>query len=96
MKLLHDSGLAEILEKEEIGIWVISAHVEYKAQGFAGDKVTIASRYKYKGGARVIIEHKMSNNKLIATSYSENVLVNLKTGKPIKPPARLLEIILRN
>lgn len=82
------------LEKENYGLPVIEAHANYISGAKYDDIVTVRCFLKTMPAVRVKLEYELyADNKLIVTGYTVHSFINLKNMKPVKPPARFIELM---
>jgi YbgC/YbaW family acyl-CoA thioester hydrolase len=89
--LQQDAGIPdEVLSQRGIGLLVKERKERYIFPVVLGD-VGIQSELRYLGKARFEMRHELSQERrLCATCRTEHCFVNLRTGKPIRPPASLM------
>ena len=92
-RLLEERGLgADILRLRGLGLFVRRANYEFDSPVLQGDAVWVESQFGYAGGVRIKSTQRMFHNgEQVSRAEAEYAFVNIKTGKPVRPPADLVE-----
>ncbi|MBU0906999.1 MAG: acyl-CoA thioesterase [Nanoarchaeota archaeon] len=93
-KVLACNGLgADVLREGGVALYV-SRHLggNFFRPIYLNDIVSVYTTFEYAGGVRVTSEQRMvRRGEKVADARMEYVFVNVKTGRPIRPPADLVE-----
>jgi len=87
-EILRDAGYTYLeLEKEGIAMPVIEAVCHYKASAKYDDLLEITGRFAEAKGVKVKIECEVyRDGQLLVSGYTVHACINMKTGRPARPP----------
>lgn len=93
---LRSKGLS-YRKMEEMGIMlpVVSLQMDYKKPARYDDVLTVTTILKSQTSVKIEFDYEIRNESgdLLTTGYSMLVFVDMKTGRPIVPPAEIKAII---
>ncbi|MCZ6520649.1 MAG: thioesterase family protein [Bacteroidetes bacterium] len=83
------------LEAEGIMLPVLEQHIKYHLPATYDELLTIKACIKQMPSVRMVFEYECFNEKeeLINTAETVLVFMNKKTGKPTRPPQRMIELL---
>ena len=94
--LLREQGLSYAeMEREGIFLPVIEAHASYHRSASYDDRIVIESIVREVPAARIRIDYvvtKEGAEVVLAEGYTVHSFMNAATGRPTRPPRRLVEI----
>ena len=84
------------LEKGGVMLPVLENHTRFIAPATYDELLTIRTTIKERPGVRIRFHYEIFNeeNELINKGETLLVFVNMKTGKPCKPPETMLQLLL--
>ncbi len=87
-ELLRDAGYTYLrLEEEGIAMPVIEAVCHYKASAKYDDLLEVTGRFAEAKGVKVKIECEVRRNgKILVEGYTVHACMDMKTGRPTRPP----------
>lgn len=93
-ELLRSLGLAYAeLEMQGIQLPVIEAHVEYKSPALYDDVLSVKAICTLERGLLLSIAYQIhKSEQLLTVGYTKHPFMNMKTGKPMRPPKQFLDI----
>lgn len=78
------------LEALGVGLPVVEAHVKYHAPARYDDLLTIKARLAEAKGVRLKVEASVWRGEtLLADGWTVHVFIDLKSGRPVRPPAEM-------
>ncbi len=96
LEWLRNKGIS-YKEMEENGVMlpVYALATRFVSPAKYDDLLTITTRLKEIPSVRISFEYEIHNqeNKLIATGETTLVFVNMKTGRPVKAPSYILNLL---
>ncbi len=96
LEWLRNKGIS-YKEMEENGVMlpVYALATRFVSPAKYDDLLTITTRLKEMPSVRISFEYEIHNqeNKLIATGETTLVFVNMKTGRPMKAPSYILNLL---
>ena len=96
LEWLRNKGIS-YKEMEENGVMlpVYALATRFVSPAKYDDLLTITTRLKETPSVRISFEYEIHNqeNKLIATGETTLVFVNMKTGRPVKAPSYILNLL---
>ena len=97
LRYLKQFGYSELSVGDNIGLIMSQAHVDFRAEAFCGDRLTIYVRVSKIKPIRFTIEYIMVNNqdqnKVVATGYTEMVGFDYNNRKIKKLPSKFVQDI---
>lgn len=93
---LRNKGVSyKELEKSGIMLPVVSLSMNYKRPAFYDEELTIVTRLKYLGGAKIEFDYEILNAQaeLLTTAHAVLVFVDMKTKRPTPVPEFLEQLI---
>lgn len=95
LNLVEKASLAESsLREDGIGFQVRRASYEYIRSVDAGQEVEITSWLDQRRKSTVLIRQSMTlDGKTVATAVAEYFFRNLNSGRPVRPPKVILDLI---
>lgn len=93
---LRNQGLSyKWMEEHGIMLPVVSLTMDYKKPARYDDLLTVTTVLKKQSTVKIEFDYEIRNEQgeLLTTGYSMLVFVDMKTGKPVLPPAYVLEQI---
>lgn len=93
---MRNKGLSyKKMEESGIMLPVVSLKMDYKKPAKYDDLLTVTTILKSQSSVKIEFDYEIRNEAgdLLTTGYSMLVFVNMKTGKPVVPPAELKAII---
>jgi acyl-CoA thioester hydrolase len=93
---LRNKGVSyKSLEENGIALPIVSMTVNYKKPARYDDLLTIKTRFKKCSSVKIEFDCEIwsENLELLTTANFVLVFVNMKTGRPMVPPAYILEVI---
>lgn len=93
---LRNKGVSyKILEENGIALPIVSMTINYKKPARYDDLLTVVTKFKSNGTVKIEFDCEIWNetNELLTTASFILVFVDLKTGKSIRPPQYILDII---
>lgn len=78
------------LEALGVGLPVVEAHAKYHAPARYDDLLTIKARLAEAKGVRLKVEASVWRGEtLLADGWTVHVFIDLKSGRPVRPPAEM-------
>ena len=97
LRYLKQFGYSELSIGDNIGLIMSQTHVNFKAEAFYGDRLTIYVRISKIKPIKFTIEYLMINNqvqnKVVATGYTEMVGFDYQNRKIKKLPSKFIQVI---
>jgi len=93
---LRNKGVSyKSLEESGIALPIVSMTLNYKKPARYDDLLTIKTKFKKYGSVKIEFDCEIwgEENDLLTTAHFILVFVNMKTGRPMVPPAEILEVI---
>lgn len=93
---LRNKGISyKSLEESGIALPIVSMHLNYKKPARYDDLLTVKTTFRNYSSVKIEFDCEIrgENNELLTTAHFILVFVDTKTGKPMVPPAYLLEIM---
>jgi acyl-CoA thioester hydrolase len=94
--LLREQGLSYAdMEREGFFLPVIEAHATYLRSASYDDRIVVESIVREAPSARIRIEYRVMKEEtedVLAEGYTVHSFMNAATGRPTRPPRRLVEI----
>ncbi|UCE04564.1 MAG: acyl-CoA thioesterase [bacterium] len=97
LRYLKQFGYSELSIGDDISLIMSQAHIDFKAEAFWGDRLTIYVRISKIKPAKFIMEYLMVNNKdqakVVAMGYTEMVGFDYQNRKVKKLPSKFVRDI---
>jgi acyl-CoA thioester hydrolase len=93
---LRNKGISyKKLEESGIALPIVNMNINYKKSARYDELLTVHTRFKSQTSVKIEFDCAIYNEaeELLTTAQFLLVFVSLKTGKPIAPPAYILELI---
>ncbi|SHF42012.1 acyl-CoA thioester hydrolase [Flavobacterium fontis] len=93
---LRNQGISyKALEESGVALPIVSMHINYKKPARYDDLLTVTTRLQQYKGVKIEFdcEIRSESDELLTTAHFILVFVDVKTGRPIVPPAEVLAII---
>ncbi|MCZ8144911.1 acyl-CoA thioesterase [Flavobacterium sp.] len=93
---LRNQGISyKALEESGVALPIVSMHINYKKPARYDDLLTVITRLRQYKGVKIEFdcEIRSESDELLTTAHFILVFVDVKTGRPIIPPAEVLAII---
>lgn len=93
---LRNQGISyKALEESGVALPIVSMHINYKKPARYDDLLTVITRLRQYKGVKIEFdcEIRSESDELLTTAHFILVFVDVKTGRPIVPPAEVLAII---
>lgn len=96
-ELLRQIGLPYVnLESAGYLLPVLEAHVEYRSPARYDDLLSITTRFRYTGGARIDISYEIEHeSRSVAVGYTKHTFVTSDTFRPTRPPQQFIAAMER-
>jgi acyl-CoA thioester hydrolase len=97
LRYLKQFGYSELSIGDNTSLIMSQAHIDFKAEAFWGDRLTIYVRISKIKPIKFIIEYLIANNqdqaKIVATGYTEMVGFDYQNRKVKKLPSKFVQDI---
>jgi acyl-CoA thioester hydrolase len=93
---LRNQGISyKALEESGVALPIVSMHINYKKPARYDDLLTVTTQLRQYKGVKIEFdcEIRSESDELLTTAHFILVFVDVKTGRPIVPPAEVLAII---
>jgi acyl-CoA thioester hydrolase len=93
---LRNKGVSyKVLEDSGIALPIVSMTLNYKKSARYDDLLTIKTQLKSYSGVKIGFDCEIWNeaNELLTTASFLLVFVDINTGRPVHPPAHIMELI---
>jgi acyl-CoA thioester hydrolase len=93
---LRNKGVSyKSLEESGIALPIVSMTLNYKKPARYDDLLTVKTKFKKYSSVKIEFDCEIwsENLELLTTAHFVLVFVNMKTGRPIVPPAYILEVM---
>jgi acyl-CoA thioester hydrolase len=93
---LRNKGVSyKALEESGIGLPIVSLTLNYKKSARYDDLLTVKTKFKKYAGVKIELECEIwnENNELLTTGDFTLVFIDLKTGRPVVPPAYIIALM---
>ncbi len=93
---LRNKGVSyKALEESGIGLPIVSLTLNYKKSARYDDLLTVKTKFKKYAGVKIELECEIWNekNELLTTGDFTLVFIDLKTGRPVVPPAYIIALM---
>ena len=93
---LRNKGVSyKSLEESGIALPIVSMTINYKKPARYDDLLTVITRFKSQSSVKIEFDCEIwgEQNDILTTAHFILVFVNMKTGRPMVPPAEILEVI---
>ncbi|WP_297518249.1 thioesterase family protein [Flavobacterium sp.] len=93
---LRNQGISyKALEESGVALPIVSMHINYKKPARYDDLLTVITRLRQYKGVKIEFdcEIRSESDELLTTAHFILVFVDVKTGRPVVPPAEVLAII---
>lgn len=82
------------LEKQNVGLPLIEAHINFKTPAHYDDLIRIAATLKEMPSVRIKINYEIFvGERLIVNGYTTHSFLDLKKFKPVRPPGDFIEVV---
>lgn len=83
------------MEENGIMLPVVSLHVNYKKSAGYDDLINVKTQLKKEPTAKIEFEYEITNQKgeLLSTASTILVFVDMKTGRPVKAPQYIMDLL---
>ena len=93
---LRNKGVSyKSLEESGIALPIVSMTLNYKKPARYDDLLTVKTKFKKYSSVKIEFDCEIwsENLELLTTAHFVLVFVNMKTGRPMVPPAYILEVM---
>jgi acyl-CoA thioester hydrolase len=93
---LRNKGVSyKSLEESGIALPIVSMTLNYKKPARYDDLLTVKTKFKKYSSVKIEFDCEIwsENLELLTTAHFVLVFVNMKTGRPMVPPANILEVM---